>query len=218
MSAPPRFLIAAMVVLVTLAPLAEAYDFPLSATEIREAYFLGRDNNEKTARVLAEYSKLLPMPKRGPHVARIELLTPYAGLVAHARDVKGSYSAQDAEQEYLGQPGTFLLRVRIELTPTYSDVIPKGKGEYSVELRSPDFWRYFSVQLQQDKDLIDPESTTGSPIYALGQGDAQGSRLLGAEIEIDFDAARITSAPVRVVTRTPDGQRVEVEFDLSKLK
>jgi hypothetical protein len=55
---------------------AVAYEHPLGSHSIREAYFLGRRNDDKLAAFLAQYMKLLPVPKSGPHVPQIEIRTP----------------------------------------------------------------------------------------------------------------------------------------------
>ena len=55
-----------------------AYEVPLSSHSVREAYFLGQRNDQKTAEFFAPYKKPQPLPQSGPHVAEIALLTPYA--------------------------------------------------------------------------------------------------------------------------------------------
>lgn len=67
-----------------------AYDFPLDSESIREAYFLGRRNDEKTIKCLASYFKRLPLPEKGPHISEISLYTPYAQIVLNSSRNAGS--------------------------------------------------------------------------------------------------------------------------------
>jgi hypothetical protein len=197
---------------------AGAYEHPLRDYSIREAYFLGRRKDEKTAQFLAQYVKRLPLPKRGPHVAEIELRTPYQQVVLRARNAPDGYSSQQAAQEYRAQPGRVVLRVLIYLTPTYPAHSPLGPVQYdAVELRPEDFWRDFDVRLRQEEEIA-PERVTGRPIYTMSDvGGLPG--LAGAEVLLEYAAAALAAdAPATVQVLTPDGQRVRAEFDLSKLR
>ncbi len=60
---------------------AFAYDTELSDIAVREAYFLGQRNDEKTRTFFAPYTQHLPLPKKGPYVSEIRLLTPLAQVV-----------------------------------------------------------------------------------------------------------------------------------------
>src|ERR1700746_1552120 len=61
-----------------------AYDTPLSDQAVREAYFLGQRRDESMYAFLNKYTKLLPPPKTGPHIAAITFFTPFALLVQHS--------------------------------------------------------------------------------------------------------------------------------------
>ncbi len=207
-----------LVALFAIVPLEAAYEYPPSTTAIRNAYFLGADNNEQTSRFLAQYVKRPPLPKSGPHVAEIEVRTPYEQVVLHAREVPGSYSAQDAEQDYRAHPGSFIVRVRIELTPTYSSLLDSGpSGAQAMRLRPGDFWRDFSIRLVQQRE-VKPKRIFGWPIYTSPQRGSGPSQLIAAEVKLEYDPAQIASAPAQIEVRTPDGQQVITEFDLAKLK
>jgi len=103
-----------------LAPTAIAYDFPLSSESIRDAYFLGRRNDEKTAKFLAGYIKRLPLPEKGPHISEISLYTPYAQIVMDSWRNAALYSGQQAEQEYRKLGDTIHVRVIIDFTSTFT--------------------------------------------------------------------------------------------------
>src|SRR5438067_13689777 len=92
----------------------------LSDEAVREAYFLGQRNDEKTARFLETYRRHLSMPKSGLYVSEIELFTPYAEAVDLSRQRTFGYSAQQAAQEYRDRGDVFRLRVRVFFTDTYS--------------------------------------------------------------------------------------------------
>lgn len=71
----------------------------LSDEAVRDAYFLGQRNDEKTTQFLETYRRYLPMPQSGLYVSEIELFTPYAETVDLSRQRTFGYSAQQAEQE-----------------------------------------------------------------------------------------------------------------------
>ncbi len=200
-----------------LAPMMEgpagAYDQPLSSTMIREAYFLGSGNDEKTSDFLVKYAQRLPTPKKGAHIAEIEIQTPYAQVVERARKALPGYSAQQAEQEFANKPGLFYVRVWILLTPSYSNLLPSQPG--GIHPRPVDFWRQFAVRLFQERE-IPPQSIRGWPLYTSGTD--PGSSLAGAEVELEYDTSEIESVPVQIEVRAPDGQRIEATFDLAKLR
>ncbi len=206
----------ALAVLLVAAQAAPAYEHPLGSHSIREAYFLGNRKDDKAAKFLAQYVKRLPLPKKGPHVAEIELLTPYAQVVLRAFRTPGGYSAQQAEQDYAAQPDRIRVRVRINLTPTYPGYLA-GQG---VRERPPEFWRDFSVNLTQGKATITPKKVSGLPIYEspFQAAPPLAGALQGADVLLEFDTAQIASEPVRIEVLTPDGQTVESEFDLKDLQ
>lgn len=210
--------VAAGIVLTGLATtLAWAYELPVRDSSLREAYFLGRRRDEKTAAFLSRYVRRLPLPKTGPHVAEIELRTPYAQVVLRARNAPDGYSSQQAARDYRARPQALLLRVLLYLTPTYPAHSPmQGVPMETVELRPETFWREFSFGLYQEEKEVRPRKVAGRPLYGGNGFGVPG--LAGAEVDLEFDAADVASTPARVVVLTPDGQRVEAEFDLERLR
>jgi hypothetical protein len=203
------FLLAGAVALPAL-----AFEYPLSSTSIREAYFIGRENQQKREKFFATYTKLLPVPQAGPHIAVIQLETPFVVVVERAAQAISNYHAQDAEQEFLDKPGVFRVRLRIELTAAYGWTVPSPPG--TIRLRPDDFWREFKVRLIQ-KDEIPSQSVRGSPIYT-SIDEAGSSRLVGAQMELEYDAEKIASGRVTVAVIPPEGEKVEVTFDLDELR
>ena len=86
---------------------AAAYEHPLDSSAIRNAYFLGSSNSE-SVRFLSQYKKTLPRPQTGPHIAEMEVRTPFAQVVVSSREHSVGYSAMQAEQDYEKDPDTLL--------------------------------------------------------------------------------------------------------------
>jgi hypothetical protein len=60
----------------------------------------------------------LPAPDSGPYVASVTIMTPYEQVAERGATVT-NYHTEEAEEEFLGKPIPFLVRVQIEFTPTY---------------------------------------------------------------------------------------------------
>jgi hypothetical protein len=180
-------------------PHASAYEEPLTSESIREAYFLGQRRDEATARFLAHYYHEYPPPKAGPHISRVQVLTPYAQVVLGAEDGEIRDSAMEAERHYRAQPSLFVVRVRVYSTPTYSSVYQWKR-----------FWEKLSIVVVQAGPL-EPKKRNylGLP---KGRGPAY------TDVELSFDAVQIKSAPMTVEISTPDGQYIEANFDLDALR
>src|SRR5713226_7221567 len=201
---------------------AQAYDTGLPSQAIREAYFLGQRHDEKTAAFLSQYVHPFPLPKSGPHVSEIEMLTPYAQAVQLSMRRTTGYSAQQAEEEYRKQGDTLRVRVQIRFTPTYAlqaavSSSQKATGNSGIQLRAEDFWRDFTFRLTQqqggEERVLEPFDVWSEPYYS-GRGFVLG----GAQVWLLFDAADVTSDPVKIEVLAPDGQRFTAEFNLSKLR
>jgi hypothetical protein len=209
-----------IVVFLAFPPLL-AYDTDLSDTAVREAYFLGQRNDDKTRAFFEAYTRHLPLPKSGPHVSEIHLLTPLAQVVKVSSRTTSGYSAQQAQLDYRDRGDSLLLEVHIEFTPTYNQMEGQrssgnSAGAKGTVLRSEDFWQDFSYGIKQKDDWIEPRSMRGEPEYE--RADRYGSNgLVGAWVYLDFDGSNVPSDDTEVHVVTPDGQDVEVTFDLAKL-
>jgi hypothetical protein len=182
-----------------------ACEWPLTSASIREAYQLGRRKDVKAALFLKRYSQDFPKPIKGPHIAAVQLETPYM-LVVKRSGESPNYGLQDAEKEFLGEPAIVRFIVRIDLTPTYSKFITVD-GESKP--RPADFWRDFRIRILQGGEIL-PSSIKGQPQYSDG--------LDGAIVILEFEGGKIQCAPITVDVVTPDGQHIEAPFDLAKLK
>jgi hypothetical protein len=206
-----------MLPIALIAAQAAAYDHPLGSHAIREAYFIGSDN--KFAEVLTLYTKNLLAPKTGPHVAQVEVRTPFAQIIVNSHDHSVGYSAQQAAQDYKKNPDTLQVRVQIRATATYAlasiAAAPLGPCQGVQRMKSvQECFRDFRFAFGQGN--ITPKSLYGVPIYS-GGGEG-GSILIAADVWFVFSAADIASAPFQVTVSTPDGQSVSAEFDLAALR
>jgi hypothetical protein len=93
-------------------------------------------------------------------------------------------------------------------------LIESSRGTQLIQLLPLDFWRDFSIRLVQGETAA-PKKIAGRPI---GWPLYSRSGLIGVVVELEFDAAQVTSAPARIEVLTPDGQKVAAEFDLEKLR
>ena len=201
---------------------AIAYDTELSDTAVREAYFLGQRNDDKTRAFFASYTKHLSKPKKGPYISEIRLLTPLAQVVQVSSQNTSGYSAQQARLDYQQRGDSLLLVIHIEFTPTYgpmeathaADDASKVKG---IKLRPDDFWQDFRYSIKQKADWIEPRVIRGETEY--GASDAFGNGgLVGAWVYVEYDAHTVTSDGVDVSIVTPTEDEVQTYFDLASLR
>lgn len=208
MSRPPirgRFRFAARVVLLlALVSLASsAYQQRLDSQAVREAYSLGRRNDQTTGVFLSQYVRTFSDPGKWPHVGRIELLTPYSQIVFAAKDDLTNASVYDAVQKYASRDIPVLVRIQA-LWPALSTLPTEDKG----------VWGQFTISVTQSHPLTF-RKRKWTPYY-LSRGDGFGFDYI--EMVLQFGAKDVASAPITIEVSSPDGQHVEAKFDLSKLK
>jgi hypothetical protein len=200
-----------------------AFEIPLTDIAVREAYFLGQRNDQKTADFLKLYTRSLPLPDKGPYVSEIHLLTPYAQVVSNSSQHSTGYSAQQAAADYHGRGDTFLLEVRIEFTATYTynDAVRTAvdtASELNRHLYPEDFWQAFRFTLSQNDQAFEPSDVRADPIYGSSSPGDATSTLRGAIVWLEFDADRFESQPAHVEVVTPEGQHITAKFDLARLR
>ncbi len=205
----------------TLSQSCFAYEAPLSERSVREAYFLGQRRDEKMGQFLKDYSKALPLPKTGPYVSEITLLTPYVQAVELSRQHSVGYSAQQAARDYRKRGDTVRLRVRLLFTATYTsmdalDSARRARGPEDPEFGASQFWRAFRIELHQRGEAIPKTYVRDDPIYSMHSQSVGG--LIGTNVYFDYPANKVKSEEVEVEVSTPDGQRVVATFDLAKLR
>lgn len=177
-----------------------AYVQPLDSESIREAYFLGQRRDDVTAKFLSQYVQSFPVPQKGAHIARVQILTPYAQVVLGSEEGTLGSTVMDAEQEFRSHPALFLVHVWIYSTPTFT---PGPQWD--------EFWEKLAVRVGQGKPLKPLKSHYIKHLSSKGN-------LGGTELELQFDAAQVTSAPMTIDVSGPGAETVEAKFDLSKVK
>ena len=205
-----RFTLVACLLPAILGMPALAYEYQLSATAIREAYFIGLDNGSPRTEFFGRYIHVLSAPKVGPYIAAISILTPFARVVEHSGSTI-NYSAQDAVQQFLGKPSVFRVRVDIYLTATYSALLTTERRE--VRARPSDFWRDFKIKTIQNNREIPLQNLRGQARYANRSG-----ALMGAIVQLEYKPEEIDTSSITIEALAPDGQQIQTTFDLAKLR
>jgi hypothetical protein len=192
-------LVAAFLTILT-PQVALAYAHPLTDEEVREAYFVGQDV-KNVSKFLSQYSRGLPVPQKGAHVAEIALSTPYAQVVETSALHSVCYSGQQAAEDYRNRGDFIAVRVKVLFTPTFTG-------------RTEDFWRGVSVGLVQKDKHMAATSVDGQPIYLEG-GDGT---VIGADVFVRFSVAGVKSDSLIVEVVPPEGPPVHATFDLNSLR
>ena len=194
-----------------------AYDTPLSDEAIREAYFLGQRHDQTLLHFLDHYSRYFPIPKTGPHISSITLLTPYAAFAESSHNHIGAYSAQQALLDYRAHPEIIKITVEIHLTTSYGQFLSHTESPSSTALtpRPHDFWKEFEVQVSAGNRVLAPATFHGQPISICGK---VGCSLTGAELELEFPANSFSSDSVTVKVIPPVGSAVSADFQSSRLR
>jgi hypothetical protein len=200
-----------------------AFEFPLSDIAVRDAYFLGQRNDQKTSDFLELYTHSFSVPEKGPYISEIHLLTPYAQIVSDSSRHSVGYSAQQAAADYHGRGDTLLLRVRIELTPTYTydDAVRTANdtaGELNRQIYPEDFWQAFQFKFSQQEKTFEPRAISADPIGGTASPSDRGPTLRGTIVSLEFEAEPVESGIVQIEVTGPTGQHVITKFDLSKLR
>lgn len=209
-----RFRLPVFLLTVILASPARAYDYPLSAAAVREAYFFGRSTDRReVAEFLGQYIRRF-RPRTGrPCVGGIELRTPYEQVVLRSSESQTGYSAQQAQIDYAAHPDLIQVRVFLWLGGSQAappDLYSDRKGR--VLDRRENFWREFGFRVMQEH-VIEPRKIVGQPLYGR-----RGQGLAGAEVELDFDASEFTSREMHIEVIAPDGGTTVADFALDRLK
>jgi hypothetical protein len=176
---------------------ASAYEFPLSPTAIRQAYFLGIRQPSLGTTFLAEYARKVPNLKAGAFTSEVRIETAFTDVAVYSSRTIG-YSAQDAVKDFFGKPAEF----RMYLDICYMTNAPPNAVR---------------IQVIQNRKEIAPQSEDRSAYYpATDEYTFMPS--IGEQIQLRFKADKIDSSPLTIRIDTPDGQHAETEFDLQTLR
>jgi hypothetical protein len=203
-----------------LSPATLAFDSPLSDQTVREAYFLGQRHDGSFAILLFDkYTKRFPLPKTGPHIFSIALLTPFMQLAQHSDRYFANYSAQQATIDHRGHEETVQIIVSILLTESYGRIVVPAADSPSRTALPPfqrpyDFWKDFEVQVFDGEHALAPSSSRGHADYNCAY---RGPCLMyGATVVMEFPAESFPSNSISVHIIPPEGEPVSADFDLTR--
>jgi len=177
-------------------PALAAYEYPLSSSAIREAYFLGTGPTRGDADFLAQYSHTIAKLTAGSYTSVAKIETPYSQVAERAAETL-NYSVDDAVKEFLGKAIDFRMNL---------DICVKSGAEKPIQIKV----------LQHGKEIV-PRSAHHSPYFAPQEPDISLPRI-GEHIQLVFDASRIDASPLVIEIDAGNGQHAENTFDLTTLK
>jgi hypothetical protein len=214
---------AAVITVIALLPIQPlfAFDSPLSEQAVREAYFLGQRRDDTMARALDKYTLYLDPPEIGPDIASVTFFTPFALAVRSSSQHASGYSAQQAQIDHRAQKETVKIIVEILLTKSYSNVIVRPTDSRSdspsgFAPRPYDFWKNFDVQATVADKPVHPFTSSGEPNTTCSNDGT--CNLTGATIALEFLAEDFQSPTATILVTPPEGDPVQVDFDLTSLR
>jgi hypothetical protein len=220
MIAKPRLklvsVLASFAAALALALPALAYRYPLTATDIRNAYLLGTRKDSVTSDFVAWYRQDLPAPQTGPNVSYVLVATPYSQVVELGQSALNP-DTQQAGIDLAKKEFPFIVRVGVYVTATYPASQPANTASQGELV--PDFANDFKVTLSQgDKEI----SAGSSRVYVLYSNNNLGPRsnsISGATIELKYDNGDLDpNGRISIKVQTPDSQKIQAKFDLATLK
>ena len=117
-----------------------------------------------------------PQPQNGPHIAQIELLTPYAQIVdLSRRKAAEGYSEAQANQDYDLHGKTIRVNIVITLPAAYPKTLrldepgysPPATGTQKKAMTPENFWQNFQFQLKQNGKPISSRSINNCSLSIL---------------------------------------------------
>ena len=200
-----------------------AYDAPLDTQKIHEAYVLGQRNDKATGDFLDHYVAQITEPQNGPHIAQIELLTPYAQIVdLSRRKAADGYSEAQANKDYDLHGKTIRVNIVITLPAAYPKTAeaptpPPATGTEKKAMTPENFWQNFQFHLKQNGKPIPSRSINNLPIHSTATSTTPAV-LDGENVWLEFDAKDVASDLTTVEVVTPEGKTIKAPFDLKTLR
>ena len=204
-------------------PQFSAYDVPLTPAAVHDAWVLGQRNDQATAEFLAPYSKQVTnIAPTGPHIAEIEVLTPFAQVVDKSRKNLSDYTEPRAVQDYRQRGDTVVVRIRLMLPGAFpeserSPQAPSASPAQKATLRPENFWKSFQFTVKQGEKTLTPRSIQNKPVYSAASNSAP-SALDGQMVWLEFEAKNVASDEITVEVTAPEAKMVAMNFDLKKLR
>jgi hypothetical protein len=195
-SAPILRFVAAVLALLLPQP-ARSYEYPLTESSIRDAYYLGTKAGTLGSAFLADYTHTLPQLKFGACTSEIHLETPYTQVAIHTAK-QTNYSAQHAVQDFLNKPTVF--RIRLDLC--YQENAPPNG---------------IKLKILQDRKTIPWTSESRAP-YLPPADESARVGIFGERIDLEFPAAKISSSNLTFEIELPDSRHLQEAFPLDTLR
>jgi len=175
-----------------------AYDFPLTSSAIRDAYFLGT-RQAGIDDFFAAYTHMVPaLSVSKEFVTRVRLETPFTQVVDHVSKAL-NYSAQDAAKDFYGKPAVF--RMYLEICYMLDAPLPSA-----VKI----------TVTQNDKEIL-PQSDERTAFFPATDPYTYMPNI-GEKVKLEFDPRKLDSSTLTIRIDTPDDQHAKTEFDLSSLR
>lgn len=179
---------------------AFGFDYPLTSSAIREAYFLGARRAGGGTDFLSEYSKSIPDLAVGRNfVSKMRIETPFLQVAEHSSRAL-NYSAQDAVRDFYGRPA--VIRMYLEIC-------------YQIDAPLP---RAVKISVIQGKKEIAPLSDERTAFFPATDEYSGHAPNLGEIVTLEFDAAKFDSSRLTLQIDAPNGQRAQAWFDLQSLR
>ncbi len=203
-----------------------AYDVPLTPAALLEAFILGQRNDAATAAFLNPYVKQITENSQEPHIAEIQILTPFAQVVDLSRRFTSGYSEEPAAREYHQRGDTVVVRIVLMLPAAYpKPEAPANEAPApaqqppapSTALQPENFWQNFRFATKQHGKTIATRFIRNKPIFSTPTKDTP-SVLDGATVWLEYDAKDVAAEETVVEVTTPDSKTISATFDLKKLR
>jgi len=216
----------ACVLCITSARTSAAYEVPLTSAALHEAYILGQRNDQATASFLSPYVKQITDNSQAPHIAEVEILTPFAQVVDLSRRNTSGYTEEQAARDYHQRGNTVDVRIVLMLPAAYpkpdtglsqTPPPPPQPPAPSTALEPENFWQNFRFETKQHTKTIPTRFIRNKPIYSTPSKDTPGV-LDGATVWLEYDAKDVASDETVVEVTTPDSRAINATFDLKKLR
>jgi hypothetical protein len=216
----------ACVLCITSAQTSAAYEVPLTPAALHEAYILGQRNDHATASFLNPYVEQITDNSQAPHIAEIEILTPFAQVVDLSRRNTSGYTEEQAARDYHQRGDTVVVRILLMLPAAYpkpdtglsrTPPPPPQPPAPSTALQPENFWQNFRFETKQHGKTIPTRFIHNKPIYSTPTKDTPGV-LDGATVWLEYDAKDVASEETVVEVTTPDSKTINATFDLKKLR
>src|SRR4029077_3420362 len=191
-----------------------------------EAFILGQRDDAATAAFLNPYGKQITAGLQEPHIAEIEILTPFAQVVDFSGRLTSGYTEEQATREYHQRGDTVVVRVVLmlpaaypkpERAPNAAPAPTPPSPAPSAALQPENFWQNFRFDTKQNGKTVPTRFIRNKPIYSTPTKDAPAV-LDGATVWLEYDAKDVASEEAVVAVTTPDSKTISATFDLKNLR